>query len=65
MIIFICEPPKSPWEQFLESWRENSPEEKEKRERNEKNGAILFVIFLCLIGIGLTIYSILRGCGFI
>lgn len=39
--------------------------DKEKRERNEKNAAILFFVLLILFGVGLTIYSILKGCHFI
>lgn len=39
--------------------------DKEKKERNEKNAAILFFVLLYLFGIGLTIYSILKGCNFI
>lgn len=39
--------------------------DKEKRERNEKNAAILFYVFLCLIGIGLVVYSILHACGIV
>ncbi|MBQ2620702.1 MAG: hypothetical protein IJG38_10440 [Thermoguttaceae bacterium] len=56
---------KTPWEQFLETWRNNSPEEKEKRERNEKNAAILLYVILCLVGVWLIVYSILHACGLV
>ena len=39
--------------------------DKEKRKRNEKNGAILFIVFLCLVGAGLVVYSILHACGLV
>ena len=39
--------------------------DKEKRERNEKNAAILLYVILCLVGVWLIVYSILHACGLV